>query len=127
MTHLFQSGEFLLNSGIQSPLKIECDALQLLDWNTLARCVSAKMIFTHVLGVPTGGIRFALALKEFTSSISDEPHLLIVDDVLTTGGSMERMREQVAPNYEGFRITGVVAFARQEPPEWVRPIFQMWT
>lgn len=123
MTHLFQSGSFTLNSGIQSPMKIECDALGLLDWNTLARVISAKLTFSHVLGVPSGGIPLALALADSASSFAQR--LLIVDDVLTTGGSMERMREAVAPEYD-MEIVGVVVFARKKPPEWIQPVFQMW-
>jgi hypothetical protein len=59
------------------------------------------------------------------------PHL-IVDDVLTTGGSMERLREErrkllppgtmVEP---GNWIVGAVVFSRGQCPLWVSALFRM--
>ena len=123
--NLFQSGSFVLNSGLVSNMKIECDALSLVDWNTLAGFVHAKMWWGEVIGIPRGGVPFALALDQYTTDMSDT--ILIVDDVLTSGGSMERMREQVIEERgNDLPIKGVVAFARNPCPDWIRPVFQLW-
>ncbi len=124
---LFQSGSFTLNSGLTSPLKIECDALNEHDWATLAYLVSSKYDFRRVTGVPTGGTIFAKALQPYASRNPSHPHL-IVDDVLTTGGSMERMKAELQTKktiYDTVYL-GIVVFSRNDPPEWIRPIFQMW-
>ena len=119
--NLFQTGVFRLNSGYTSPLKIECDALAACDWATLAHLVHSRFDFRDVVGIPTGGLMFQEALKQYAAG-GDEYPLLLVDDVLTTGGSMERMREKlIAPD-----IIGVVVFARTPPADWIHPIFQMW-
>lgn len=120
--NLFQQGNFTLNSGIQSPLKIECDMLAVSDWTTLAKLVSERFEFSGVHGVPTGGFTFSEALRPYATENEDHPFLL-ADDVLTTGGSMERAKEELDyPN-----IIGIVVFARNPPPKWIYPIFQMWT
>jgi hypothetical protein len=49
------------------------------------------------------------------------PHL-IVDDVLTTGASMEAARAKLWP---GSLPLGVVIFARGPCPDWVWPIFRL--
>ena len=61
----------------------------------------------------------AKALELFVSS--DAVEGLIVDDVLTTGGSMVDHRAALG----GSRCKGVVIFARGECPSWVVPLFQM--
>ena len=46
--------------------------------------------------------------------------MLIVDDVLTTGASMEHERARCSG-----RTIGVVLFARGPCPEWIHPVFRM--
>lgn len=127
--NLFQTGSFMLNSGMTSPLKIECDALDEHDWATLAYLVHSKFDFYDVVGVPTGGTIFADALKPYVSNRKADPFLL-VDDVLTTGGSMERTRLEMMSETTDInwpaQIIGVVVFARNEPPPWIHAIFRMW-
>lgn len=118
--NLFQHGGFTLNSGMQSILKIECDALTREDWRTLALLTSNRIKFSSVVGVPRGGLVFADELMSYCSNESGLP-CLIVDDVLTTGGSMAKVRQEI----EGPTI-GVVVFARGPCPAWIKPIFQMW-
>ena len=48
--------------------------------------------------------------------------LLIVDDVLTTGTSMEKMKKK----YPDDIIVGIVLFARAECPKWVQPLFRLY-
>ena len=67
-------------------------------------------------GVPTGGTRLADALGPYKT---DEGVDLIVDDVLSTGASMEEARKQFLDPI------GVVIFARGQCPDWVYPVFEM--
>lgn len=120
--HLFQQGVFELHSGDTSKFKIECGALTKPDWDTLAQIVTAKLKFSYVIGVPTGGLMFAESLKPYTSD-GNYPWL-IVDDVLTTGGSMEEAKNTFVESV--MEIRGIVLFARQKTPDWIESIFQMW-
>ena len=123
--NLFQLGDFTLRSGAESKWKIECDAFTDNDWEALA-VMAAEILppFTEVLGVPRGGLPFAAALQKH---IRDAPRtLLIAEDVCTTGGSMERFRASITPNFvvPGMWVLGVCVFAREpEWPEWVQPLF----
>lgn len=112
---LFQRGAFTLHSGEQSGFKIECDSLTVEDWQTLAY-MGADLIppFGSVEGVPRGGILFAEFMREYQT----EGPLLIVDDVCTTGASMEAQRA-------GRPALGLVAFSRGFVPDWVTPILAM--
>ena len=111
---LFQSGDFTLHSGGRSPFKIDCDALSSDDLCALAALVAKTIQFGMVEGVPRGGLRFAWILQNY---LTDGP-LLIVDDVLTTGTSMEEYRNDR-------EAIGVVLFARGPCPKWVTPVFSL--
>ncbi len=114
---LFQTGSFKSHSGEILPWKIACDTLSLDDWECLALMLS-EMIgpFGSVEGVPKGGIPFANALGKHVT----QGPLLIVDDVFTTGRSMETHRA-------GRRSVGAVAFSRgPQVPGWITPVFRMW-
>jgi orotate phosphoribosyltransferase len=124
---LFQLGDFTLNSGAKSSWKIECDAFSDGDWQALAKMIS-EMVgpFQSVEGVPRGGLKLAQYLKPFR--VEDGVHL-IMDDVLTTGGSMAFMRQkELDTRYytqNGATIAGAVVFARGPCPAWIVPLFQM--
>lgn len=112
---LFQTGAFILHSGEDSAFKIECDALTDHDWATLARLIVTRVPpFGEVEGVASGGLQLAAELEVYAT----EGPLLIVDDVLTVGTSMERQRA-------GREAIGAVVFARQECPDWITPLFTM--
>lgn len=116
---LFVRGDFRLHSGIESNWKIDCDALTQEDWETIALLmVTALPIkpFNEVVGVPRGGQLLAEALEPYRSG---QGPLLIVDDVLTTGESMEAVRE----TFLGYKSQGAVVFARGRCPSWVHPLF----
>lgn len=116
---LFQSGKYQLHSGDSSFWKIECDALTDDDLETLARVIANRVgPFMAVVGVPTGGERLANALRPWATMQFSS--VLICDDVLTTGASMEQMREQYP------RAKGVVLFARNPPPEWIQAVWTLW-
>lgn len=122
---LFQLGDFKLHSGARSRWKIECDSLSNEDLRGLARMAQEILPpFGEVEGVPTGGLRFATKLLPYGRSWQNweeekgDLPVLIVDDVLTTGNSMEEQRA-------GREAIGLVIFARGPCAQWIRPIFKM--
>jgi orotate phosphoribosyltransferase len=121
VNNLFQLGDFKLHSGEVSFWKIDCDALTDEDWKTLARIAYMKLIrFRKVIGIAKGGLKFAESLKPYCFPNPEYP-ILIVDDVLTTGTSMEESRKQI----QGEAI-GCVVFARNLCPpiaSWVTALF----
>jgi hypothetical protein len=113
---LFKCGSFKLHSGQMSGWKIDCDALIKEDWETLAFIARELMLpFGSTYGIPKGGTLLANLMEPFCT----KGPMLICDDVLTTGKSMEEARK----NYP--YANGLVVFARAAPPQWVTPIFQM--
>ena len=117
--NLFQQGEFRLHSGGFSRWKIDCDALTDDDLATLAKLAAVRITktFGKIIGIPSGGLRFAHALTPYITSGS--AITLIVDDVLTTGESMRAVRNKNPDSW------GLVIFARQEPPSWINALFVM--
>jgi len=129
MTNIFQSGDFALNSGAHSSWKLECDALTDQDITTLAEMIRILVgPFCGVEGVPRGGSKLAEACMQHLRGYG--PHL-IVDDVLTSGGSMERarvaayQRDGVDMSQRPHYVAGVVLFARGRCPDWISAVFQM--
>ncbi len=114
---LFKNEGIISHAGLHLPFKIECDALADEDIETLAAIISRAHKFSSVCGVPRGGLRLAFALEKYRST---EGPALIVDDVLTTGASMEEARLKSSED-----VLGVVIFARGKCPSWVKPIFQL--
>jgi orotate phosphoribosyltransferase len=124
MNNLFQKVDIILNSGQKSDFKIECDALTEEDIECFAHLIQKKYKFRKVVGVPRGGVRIEDALQKYTTNDPNDP-LLMVDDVLTTGGSMIRYRKQYEEmGYDN--IVGVVLFSRGQCPDWIESIFKMW-
>lgn len=129
MTDLFIPGEYVGNSGKVLQGKVECDALTDTSWLWAAEYVARRLQFCKVIGVPTGGFKFAEALEPLTMEHSEHvtgkpsTRLLIVDDVMTTGGSMERMREEL--NAPIWAVSGYVLFVRTlRIPLWITPIWR---
>ena len=127
---LFNLGDFTLHGGSKSKWKIDCDALTDDDINTLAHIIH-KLVgpFRTVEGIPTGGLRLAKALEPLAGSVGGlgrNIHL-IVDDVLTTGGSMERARQKHMGQGPAGRpgVMGAVIFARGKSPYWIRSVFNL--
>lgn len=123
--NLLQLGDFVLNSGARSSWKLECDALTPADWLGAAEMIHQLVPpFGSVWGVPSGGVRLADALRPY-GEFGAPP--LIVDDVLTTGGSMERYKAELAGclTWKEDAMMGAVLFARGPCPEWVQAVFQL--
>lgn len=116
MSSLFRQGLFSLHSGETSKWKIDCDELSYPDWATLTE-IALEILppFGEVVGVPRGGLMLAQCLSDY---VTDGP-LLICDDVLSTGGSMEQMRG----NKDAI---GLVIFSRGKCPDWIFPLFQFY-
>jgi orotate phosphoribosyltransferase len=121
---LFQRGDFTLHSGQKSGWKIDCDALTDGDWEALAAMLAERLPpFGVVTGVYRGGLKLAEALRQYRNP--SVPRALVVDDVLTTGASMEGAAPAVAARYPGYEVAGAVVFARGPCPDWVVPLFRM--
>ena len=115
---LFVKKDWTMHSGGLAHYKIESDALTDEDIDCLAFIISRKGKFRAVHGVPGGGDRLAKALEKYLQDVGAR---LIVDDVLTTGASMEEAMAQTG----WYDAVGIVIFARGQCPDWIRPMFQM--
>jgi orotate phosphoribosyltransferase len=121
--NLFQSGDFTLHSGEKSNFKIDCDALTDADIEALALMMAMRLPrYEKVIGVPSGGLRIAKALERYESIFGS---LLIVDDVYTTGASMENKLTEIRQEDRECPVIGAVIFARRPTPAWITPLFVM--
>ena len=114
---LFQAhGIFRLHSGEISTFMINCEALTYKSLEAIAQELYVLLPgFGSVEGVPRGGLRLAKAMKRYVT----EGPLLIVDDVYTTGRSLEEHRA-------GREAIGAVIFARKSIDlPWVRAFMEM--
>ena len=121
--NLFIKKTFVSHAGNTLDCKIECDSLTNDDIKTLAYLISKQYTFKMVYGIPRGGVRLALALSMYVNP--DSRYILIVDDVLSTGKSMEeakvKMKSHVTFDSD---IRGVVIFSRQNySNRWVTPVW----
>ena len=124
-THLFKSGDFKSHSGLDLSWKIECDALSDSEWFTIQKMIMERTPpFREAVGIPTGGTKLGDLLNEHATGNEKDP-VCIVDDVLTTGGSMEYFLTQYQRNRRPFTAIGWVVFARGQCPGWVTSLFQM--
>ncbi len=118
---LFRCESFRSHSGLSLDFKIDCDALSNRDIACLARIIAKRQEFRHVHGIPRGGTRLAEVLREYSDP--DSTNVLIVDDVLTTGRSMEEAKRKYEPT--GLSIVGWVIFARGRLPNWIYAVFEL--
>ena len=128
-THLFQSIDFTSHSGLDLSWKIEMDALSDPEWFTIKKMImELTPPFKEAVGIPTGGSKLGDLLNEHGTGKEEDP-ICIVDDVLTTGESMNEFLQKNqsknknwsdVPNYIGW-----VVFTRGQCPGWVTSLFQM--
>ena len=122
---LFQSVNFKSHSGLNLTWKIEMDALSEQDWFTIKKMImEITPPFREAVGIPRGGVKLGDLLNEHATGKEGAP-ICIVDDVLTTGGSMEYFLTQYQRNRRPFTAIGWVVFARTQCPPWVKALFQM--
>jgi len=116
---LFNTGSFKLHSGEISCFKIDCDYLSFYDLCALAVEIKRRTEpYGFVEGVPKGGIILADILHSGATG-RDEDGLLIIDDVYTTGASMETLRRHRPAR-------GYVLFARRPITQpWIKSLFTM--
>ena len=122
-TNLFVEETFVGHSGGTLHWKIEMDALKDAEWKCIARMIMEhqKDFFQAAIGIPRGGLKLSSYLNEYATQNSKDPYLL-VDDVLTTGGSMEQYKEEHLKEKD---VIGWVVFSRTKPVEWINTLFQM--
>ena len=124
-THLFQSLNFKSHSGLNLSWKIEMDALTDPEWFTIKKMIiELSPPFREAVGIPRGGAKLGDLLNEHATGNEEDP-ICIVDDVLTTGASMEYFLTQYQRNRRPFIAIGWVVFARTRCPDWVQALFQM--
>ena len=122
--NLFQSVDFISHSGLELKWKIECDALSDPEWFTISQMIMEISVpFKEAIGIPRGGTKLGSLLNQYGTGKREDP-VLLVDDVLTTGESMnefKRKRQWRNPT----KYIGWVVFARNKCPDWVTALFQM--
>lgn len=99
---LFEQGRFQLHSGAESTWRINCTAFYDRDWACLAELIAQRVRFYAVIGVPRGGLMLAKALERYADP--QQKVLLIVDDVLTTGTSIQALRAEYSSPTVGFVV-----------------------
>ena len=101
------------------------DALSDAEWFTIKKMImEVTPPFREAVGIPRGGVKLGDILNLHATGNEGDP-VCIVDDVLTTGESMEYFVSQYRRNRRPFTAIGWVVFARIQPPPWVTALFQM--
>lgn len=126
---LFQTKTFVGHAGGVLNWKIDCDYLNKLDIQALAKRISDRVSYGMVYGIPSGGMALADALMPYCRPMLNK-RPLIVDDVMTTGKSMLDHRAVLIKElgYSLENIIGIAIFGRRSAfldPElsWVKSMF----
>ena len=126
MIDLFQKVDFKSHAGLDLTWKIEMDSLTPKEWD----CISTMILelsppFREAIGIPRGGNVLGKLLNRHGTGKEEDP-ICIVDDVLTTGMSMNTYREEMdIERWQKSCALGWVVFARVRPPKWIKALFQM--
>jgi orotate phosphoribosyltransferase len=116
---LIKFANFISHSGLNLNYKIDCDFLTNEDIEEIAKIVNSEITFGSVYGIPRGGTRLEKALVKYINPNLDSSKLLIVDDVLTTGNSMQEAKDK----FTNCEVIGFVIFARGPCPNWIWSLF----
>ena len=122
-TNLFVEETFVGHSGGTLHWKIEMDTLTDVEWKCIAKMIMEYETrpFQAAIGIPRGGLTLSMYLNDYSTQNPKDPYL-IVDDVLTTGGSMEEFKEE---HFKNKKVVGWVVFSRKNPASWIKTLFQM--
>ena len=124
MIDLFQKVDFKSHAGLDLKWKIEMDALSHGEWECIAQMImELSLPFKEAIGIPRGGNILGKLLNQHGTGKREHP-ICIVDDVLTTGLSMNEFRRKRQWRNPS-KYIGWVVFARSKPPDWVTALFQM--
>lgn len=119
MFNWVQIQDTVLNSGRRSKFKIECDNLTHSDLSAMCELLIMTLPpFGEVSGVPRGGVRIENVMRPY---ITTGP-LLIVDDVWTTGRSVDRHINALSLD-KGYVGLVAVLFSRGPVPINVTSLF----
>ena len=122
MSNLFKAESFVSHSGLDLNWKIECDALSDPEWFTISQMImEVSPPFREAHGIPRGGVKLGNLLRQYGTKKKEDP-ICIVDDVLTTGGSMVECAET---EFKGENVIGWVVFSRSHMPDWIYALFLM--
>ena len=124
MIELFQKVDFKSHSGLDLTWKIEMDALSHGEWECIAQMImELTPPFKEAIGIPRGGNILGKLMNKHGTGKREDP-ICIVDDVLTTGGSMEEFKTKRQWRNPS-KYIGWVVFSRSQTPQWVNALFQM--
>lgn len=124
---LLRLGNYVLHNGSKSRYKICCDVFSDSDWNVAATLIRAIVgPFRSVEGIPNGGTKLEEILKHYVDDRKEGPHL-VVDDVYTSGQSMETAKDLYKTKFDtlNYCVAGAVLFSRGPAPYWISPVFQL--
>ena len=126
MIDLFQKIDFTSHAGLDLTWKIEMDALSHREWECISHMIrELSPPFREAIGIPRGGNVLGKLLNRHGTGKEEDP-ICIVDDVLTTGMSMDTYREEMdIERWQKSCALGWVVFARVRPPKWIKALFQM--
>ena len=126
MIDLFQKIDFTSHAGLDLTWKIEMDALSHREWECISHMIrELSPPFREAIGIPRGGNVLGKLLNRHGTGKEEDP-ICIVDDVLTTGMSMNTYREEMdIERWQKSCALGWVVFARIRPPKWIKALFQM--
>ena len=119
---LFQKVDFESHAGLDLSWKIEMDALSENEWKCITHMImELSQPFRAAIGIPRGGVKLGQYLNEHSTQKEEDPYL-IVDDVMTTGGSMTEYKKE---HFKDKFSIGWVVFARSHVPIWCDALFRM--
>jgi len=119
--------KFKSSSGELLPFKIECDKLTNEDAIEYAKLIGNNYSFRKAISPETKS-RFVKGLVKHLNKLSKPNGALdyiIVDDVFTTGASMQSVLKYLKTKHEIYSARGIVIFSRGDYPGWITPIFEL--